>query len=187
MALRGQESEAHGAAYEYGVGHVHEVFDDAYLVRDLRAAQNRDKGVFRRGEHTRQGLDLASHEQSRDGRHELGHAGDGGMRAVRRPERVVYAHVAQAGQAVHEGEVVFLLAVIEAQVLEHHHLTVFEGKTCGQRVFACNRAADDGDRLAQQLDETHGHGHHRKLAFEDTATARAAQVARDDDARVVLD
>ena len=99
---------------------------------------------------------------------------------------VVDVDVAQGGQLAHEGEVVALLALVEAQVLEHHHLAVLEGKGCGEGLLAGDGAAHQGDRLAQQLDEAHGRGHHGELAFEHAACG-AAEVACDDHAGLVLD
>ena len=94
IALGSEEGEHHGTADENGVCDVHEVVDDAYLVRDLGTTQNGDEGPLGILEHRGERLDLLGEEQAAYGRDELGHAADGCVGAMRRAEGVVNVDVA---------------------------------------------------------------------------------------------
>jgi hypothetical protein len=61
-ALGNQERERHPAADEQGVHAVDQPVDDAELVGDLRAAEDRHERPLRLGEHAGKRLDLAGQQ-----------------------------------------------------------------------------------------------------------------------------
>src|SRR5919112_3894662 len=115
-----EESEAHGAADEQGVGGPEQALYDAELVRNLRPAEDGDEGAFGVFEDLVEVVDLLLHQEARGGRQPLCHPDGRGVRPVGRPERVVNVEVRQGRELIRELGVVLGLARIEAGVLEQH-------------------------------------------------------------------
>ena len=119
LALREQEGVRHPAAEDEHVDLGQQVVDDADLVGDLGAAEDRGErplGVLEQlGEH----LDLALHQEPGVGRQQLRDADRRGVRAVSGPERVVDVDVGVGRERRGEGRVVLLFLDVEAEVLEH--------------------------------------------------------------------
>ena len=104
---------------------------------------------------------------------------------MRGAERVVDVHVAERGQLLAERGVVLLLALVEAQVLQHEHVAVAQRRGLRARVVA-HRVGCEHDGLAQQLRELLGGGAQRERLFEALAR-RAAEMAHEHDARTLRD
>ena len=88
-----EEGVRHAAADDDRVALVDQVVDDADLILDLRAAEDRDQralGILERAAHE---LDLLLDQKAHGGGQELGDAAGGGVRAVRGAERVVHVEV----------------------------------------------------------------------------------------------
>ncbi len=138
LALRGQEREGHPPADEEFVDLRQQVVDDAYLVRDLGAAEDRDvrmPGVVRR---LREIEKLRLYQEAhRPPVEELRHADGGGVRSVRGAERVVDVDVAHPAQTPREVALVLRLARVEPQVLEQQHVAVASSAPPGPR--SCRR------------------------------------------------
>ncbi len=67
---------------------------------------------------------------------------------MRGAERVVDVHVGERGQLLAERGVVLLLALVEAQVLEHEHVAVAQRRGLRARVVA-HRVGCEHDGLAK--------------------------------------
>ena len=104
---------------------------------------------------------------------------------MRGAERVVDVHVAERGQFLAERGVVLLLALVEAQVLQHEHVAVAQRGGLRARVVA-HRVGCEHDGLAQELGELLRGGAQRERLLEALAR-RAAEVAHEHDARALRD
>ena len=125
VALGLEERVAHRAADEDRVGDLQEGVDDADLVGDLRAADDRDERPARVREDPGQRLDLALQQAARGRALDvLDDADRRGVRAVRGAEGVVDVEVREIAEALGQLGVVLRLARLEADVLEHHDVAV---------------------------------------------------------------
>ena len=104
---------------------------------------------------------------------------------MRRAERVVDVGVTELGELLAKGGVVFLLALVEAQVLEQQHVARAKGSRLRLRVLA-NRIARERNRLAEELRQAKSSRAKRELLLEALARG-AAEVAHEDDARAIAD
>ena len=99
---------------------------------------------------------------------------------MRRAERVVDVCFAELGELLAEFGIVFLLALVEAEVLQHEHLTILKGRGLGLSVGA-DSVGSERNRAAEQLGEAQSGRAKRELLLE--ALARwTAEVAHEDDA-----
>ncbi len=127
-AVGRDEGEGHRAADQERVHAFDEGADRVELVRHLRTPQHRDVRAIRLVEQAAERLDLRLDQP----------AGDGGSAvlevprwqrrhrrvcSVDRPERVVHVDVRERSELGREPFVVALLAWIEPEVLEQHHIT----------------------------------------------------------------
>ena len=92
----------------------------------------------------------------------------GGFGAVRGAEGVVHEDVAQRGQLARQRLVVLLLALVEAAVLQQHHLA-------GRDLHAVDPVGHQRHLAAEQLAQALGHRRERIGGLE-LALGRAAQV-----------
>ena len=122
VALGGEERVGHGAADQHRVGDGEHVPDEADLVGDLEAAQDHDERPRRVAQQAPEDLDLLGHEQAGDRRQVVRDALGGGVRPVRRAERVVDVDLAERRELPRELRVVAGLLRVEAQVLEQEHV-----------------------------------------------------------------
>ena len=112
--------------------------------------------------------------------------GDGfgrGMRAVRGGKSVVDVKIAELGQRGGEGHVVGFLALVEAQILQHQHVTVFQ-----RRDRFLGRGPDavlgEGDRAAaQRFAQRRRDGTQRQRRV---TSLGPAEMRHHDDARALL-
>jgi hypothetical protein len=98
VTLGGQKRKRHRAADADGVGELQKAFDDADLVADLGAAEDRDQRTFRILHDCTENLDLALHQATGGARQEMGDALGAGVGAVRGSEGVVDVAVGQRSQ-----------------------------------------------------------------------------------------
>jgi len=95
-ALRMQEGVGHAAADDQHIDLADEIGQEVELGRDLGAAHDRSERALRRFQRLAERFELGLHAASRVGREQVPQAFGRGVRAVRRAERVVHVHVAQA-------------------------------------------------------------------------------------------
>ena len=150
-AARLEEGVGHGAADQQRVDLVEQVVDDLDLVRDLRAADDRDKRAVRMFYRVAQILQLLLHQEA--GRAFADGSDDPVHRRVcpmGRPERVVDVEVGQLGELPGKNRVVFLLRGVEAQVLQQHDMAA--GVRLGHRRFGgiADAVGGEHDRPAEQ-------------------------------------
>ncbi|MGC4115474.1 MAG: hypothetical protein QM765_12895 [Myxococcales bacterium] len=121
----GQEGVGHRAAEQEHVEARDQALEQALLLGQAQTADGGDEGPGRSLE-AAQHLQLLVHLQAGDARsrHERHHADVRGVGVVGPAEGLVDVHVAQARQRAGEVRVVGLLALAEAQVLEHDQLAV---------------------------------------------------------------
>ena len=100
-------------------------------------------------------------------------------------ERVIDVGVTELGEFLAKCGVVFLLALVEAQVLEQKHVPLAKRRRLLLRVLA-HRIARERDRLAEKLCQSQGSWTQRELLLEALAR-RTAEMAHEDDARTVAD
>ena len=139
----------------------------------------------RRGllQHARERGHLALHEVARVRRQQRRDARRGGVRPVRGAERVVHVRLAERGQLLAERRVVLLLALVEAQVLQHQHVAVAQRRGLRLRVGP-HGVGGEHDGPAQKLGQAQRGGAQRERLLEALA-GRTAEVAHEDDARAV--
>lgn len=88
---------------------------------------------------------------------------------------------------MHELQVTGFLAIVKAQVLEHHDLAVLERERSREGILTGDLlATDDRNGTTKQLNEAHGHGHHRELTLE-MISLGTAQMACDNDASIMVE
>ena len=109
----------HLPADEDDVGPLGQRAENADLVLDLRAADDRDERVLGALEQAAELLELAQQKEPRVGREDVRDALGRRVGAVRRAERVVHVEVVAVGELPRELGVVRGLARVEAGVLEH--------------------------------------------------------------------
>jgi hypothetical protein len=124
VSRRLEERKAHRAADQHGVGPVQERLEHADLVRHLGAADHGHERPLRVLEDAGQRRHLALQQPPRRAGQQVGDRLGGGVRAVRRAERVVDVDVGQRGVPLRQLRVVLGLPVEEAHVLDHHDLGV---------------------------------------------------------------
>ena len=128
--------------------------------------------------------DLSLHQQAGHCRQVLCHSRRRRVGAVSRTEGVVHVEVAQRGQLLGEGRVVFRLARMEAHVLQHHDLAILHRLHRGfnRRADAVVEVADrTADQLAQPLRQWSG-----SIGLIDLPIW-AAEVGEQNDARLPFD
>jgi hypothetical protein len=118
VALGGEEREAHAAADDEAVDLGQQRLDDAELVGHLGPAEDGDERAAGVVAQAAEDLDLLGQQPPGRRREVLRRADDGGVRPVRRAERVVDVGVLALDQLLDEGVVVAGLARVEAQVLQ---------------------------------------------------------------------
>ena len=104
---------------------------------------------------------------------------------MRRAEGVVDVYFAELGELLAEFGIVFLLALVEAEVLQHEHLTILKGRGLGWASGA-DGVGSERNRAAEQLGEAQGGRAKRELLLEALAR-RTAEVAHEDDASAFVD
>src|SRR3569832_1961471 len=145
VAGRGDEGVGNAAAHDQLIDDLRQRFQHGELGRHLRTADDRHQrplGIFERG-----GERLQLGRQQRTGagnRRELRDALGRGLGAVRGAEGIHHEYIAECGVFLGKLVGVFLLALVEAHVLEHHDFTVRD-------VDAVEIILHHAHRLAQQL------------------------------------
>ena len=173
----------HAAADQDAVGLVEQAFDDADLVRDLRAAKDRNKGALRGIERAAHDLQLLFDQEAADrGFQVVGHPGRRAVGAVRGAECVVDKEIGQGGKLLRKLGVVFRLSLLEADVLKQQHLARLEGGGARGGVRP-DHIGGKSHRHAEQLGEADGNRLHRKFFLR--AVLRAAEMGAEDDRRSV--
>ena len=175
-----QEGVGHGAADDQPVDLGHEMGEHVDLARHLGAADHGGRRALGLLQHAHQRVDLLHQQRPGIGRQQPRNRVGGGVRAMRRRERVVDEQVAERGQPLGELGVVLLLALVEAQVLEHGDLP---GQQRSDR--ALRRLADavgrEDDGMAEQLAQLVRHGLQAELGIG--AALGPAEMRDHDDAR----
>ena len=185
LAHRLEERVRHRAADEQAIDPRDQVLDDLDLVRDLRAAEDRDErprpdGRARRPRYCSSFSISSPAPASGITRTMRLHRRVG---AMRRAERVVDVDVGERRQRRGERGVVLLFLRVEAQVLEQHDASRRGDLRRPARPRArCSRSAN-ADRRAEQLAKPRGHGpqaHLRTAAcpWAGRGARRARRIAR---------
>src|SRR5882724_3329047 len=164
LAVGFEKRVSHAAANQHGVGDFHQVLDDFDLVADFGAAKNHDEGTRGIRHRFAEIGQLLSHEQARGGfLDETRDADDGSMRAVRGTKSVANEDaVAQRGELLRKGFVVFFFLGMETNVFQDKHFPVAQGLALafGSR---SDTIQSEGDRLAEELFQLLGGGPQRIL------------------------
>ena len=147
------------------------------LGRHLGAADHGRDRARRLVEHAAQRVDLLHQQRAGVGRQQARDGVGGGVRAMRGREGIADEDVAELGQLRGEGRIVLLLALVEAQVLQHGDVAVLQrGHHLGRRL--ADAVGREGDRLAEQLAQLVGHRLQRILRI---GPALGPAEMRDDD------
>src|SRR5882724_2338813 len=162
LAVGFEEGVRHAAANEHGVGNFHQVFDDFDFVADFGPTENRDEGTRGIGHGFAEVGQLFFHEQPRRRLpDEARDADNGSMRAVSGAEGVANEDaVAQGGELLRKGFVVFFFVGMEADVFQHEHFPVAQGLALAFGAWT-DTIQGEGDRLAEQLFQFFGGGPQR--------------------------
>ena len=177
----------HTAADNQGVHLVQQVGDDADLVRNLRAAEDGDKGALRIFQSAAHDLDFLLDQVAADGRQIIGQIGGRSLRTVGGAERVVDVDVGQRGKRLGKGSTLGLvlggLLLVEADILQQHDFARLQRS--GQRLGAvADHVVGKLDLDSQQLGEA---GRHRLEGIGHVElTLRAAHVRAEDHGGTVL-
>ena len=165
---------------------VEQVVDDLDLVRDLRAADDRDKRADGMLHRVAEILQLLLHEEAgrafADGADDAVHRR---VRAVGRPERVVDVEVGQLGQLPRKHRVVLLLRGVEAQVLEQHDVAAGMRLGHRRRGGLADAVAGEHDRPAQQRGQRRDQRLQAELRRD--LALRPSEVRGEDDGRALVE
>ncbi len=165
MTLSSQESIRHAAADEQAVDARHQVLQRVHLAADLGAAENGDEGRLGRAQEASEGLDFADDQPPRRlALEDRRYAGDGGVRAMNRAERIGNVGVGQRRQCGGEFRLIGGFGVVIAEVLEQTDLPG------GERPARCARGLSDAvgrktDLAAHQLAKGGSHGPKAELGL----------------------
>lgn len=189
-ALRFNEGVRHAAADNQRVAFFKQVGNYAQLIRHFRAAQNRHErtgGMFQRIRHDGEFLFDEEAANRRFYKPRFHDARGGGVRTVRRAERVVYVYVGIRSQSVHEFGRLFLFALVETQVFEKHAFAVFQRRNLGFRVVA-DYVFRKRYLAAEQFVEARRNGGEGKLftSFFAFSSASAVAAACSDSGRAAI-
>src|SRR5882724_8826323 len=164
LAVGFEKRVSHAAADEHAVGDFHQVFGDFFFVADMGATEIRDEGTRGIRHSFAEIGQLLFHEQARGGfLDETRDADDGSMRAVRGTKSVANEDaVAQRGELLRKGFVVFFFLGMETNVFKDKHFPVAQGLALafGSR---SDTIQSEGDRLAEELFQLLGGGPQRIL------------------------
>ncbi len=178
MTLRLNKGVGHAATDNQRIDLGQEVLDDTDLVRDLGAAEDGDKRALGIGECLTHHLDLLLDQVTGDTGEIVCDTGCRSVGTVGRTERVVDEEVCHGSKFLRKGLLVLRLFLVEADVLQHHDLTVFE--RCGLRLRV---VADDigcqCDLAAEQFGQAINGRLHAELGFG--AALGTTQVGDQDD------
>src|SRR6185369_9330981 len=179
-----QEGEGHAAAYDDLVDLVAQVFQDLDLAGDLGAAQDGDQRPDRVLHGLVEVVHLVFHQEA-GGDHgdEVGDRLHGGVGPVRDGEGVVHVDLAAVYQRLGEIGVVFLLPLVEAEVLQHDDVARLHGVDQGAHAVA-DAVGGELDLLAQEPGEPGGRGGHGVFLL--TLPLGAAQVRGEHDLRLLV-
>ena len=182
LAFRLHKCISHGTADQQLVHDFAQVRDHFDLVGNLGAAEDRHTGPRRVPGRHGEVLQLLLHEQSGGGlRHVSNHAHGGGVRAMRRAERVVHIDVAQRGQLFRKLRIVLFFFRVEAQILQQQD---FAGRRPHGFHFGTDTIGCHLDRTAQQFFQALSHRFqaHFRIGF----AFRTAQMRGQNDAGPLL-
>ena len=171
MSTGREEWKAHRAADAQHVGEFEEPLDDAELVGDLGAAEDRHQRPVGTVDDRLECAHLALHQPSRGAREPVGDPLRARVGAVRGAERVVHVHVGELGERRHQLRVVARLSRLVADVLEHQHLA--RGEPLGE--LSHLRSGDgrrERHRRAGQLLQAVGHRPHRQRRVQSLRPAQ---------------
>ena len=126
----------HAAADDHGVGLVEQVVDNADLIGDLCAAEDRNEGTRRIVERLAHDRQLFFNEQAGVCRQILCNACGGGVSAVNGAECVGDIKLCHIAESLCEIIAVFLLADIKAEVLKQHELAGLQSGSLCLRILA---------------------------------------------------
>ncbi len=184
QALRLEERVGHGPADEERIDAVEQVLDHLEFVRDLRAAEDGDERPLGRSQRLAEVFDFVGHQESGS---RLGHvvhdALGRGVRAVRRPERIVDVHVGQARERLGERRIVLLFLRVEAQVLEQDDAAAVGRDHVGRR--GPDAVRRERDRPVEQRGQMIGDGLQRELRIG--LALGASEVRREDDRGALIE
>ena len=157
VAERGEEGVRHAAADDQGIDLLHQVGDDADLIGDLGAAEDRDEGSLRVFQRAADVFEFLLDQETADSGQIIGNAGGGGVGAMRRAERVVDIDLSKRSELLGKFGVVFGLFRMETDVFEQEDFAFLEIGGKALRAFA-DDVLRHLDRTAEQFAQTHGNG-----------------------------
>ena len=118
VALGGQERIGHAAADDHEVDLRQEIGNDFDFIGNLRAADNRRKGMGRIVYGAADEADFLFQQEACSHRQVRRNAGNGGMRPVAAAEGVVYADFSQFGELAGKFGIVLFFFLMIAKVFE---------------------------------------------------------------------
>ena len=174
-ALRAEERVRHRTADDQSIDLRHQVLDGHDLVRDFRAAEDREERLLRRRNARDEILELRAQQESAHAllalrAHRHRQRVHRRVRAMARAERIVDVDVAEPRELVGECRVALLLALGKAQVVEEHHAALrHRGNRRTRRVVGAvvRRERHAVRRIgAQKLGQALGDRCERELGFK---------------------
>ena len=177
------EGVGHAAADDQGVDLVQQVVDDADLVGDLGAAQDRDKGTGGILQRLAHDVELLADQEAGDRGQVVGNALGGGVRAVRGAKGVVDIDLRKGGQLLGELRIVLFLFLVEADVLQQNDVARLHRVDALLGVLADDVLGQD-DLLIELLAQALRNGGQGILHVE--FALGTAQVRAEDDGRIVV-
>ena len=180
FAFRQQEGVGDTAADDELVDFVRQRFEDGQFGGHFAAGNNRHhraRGLF---QGFAQSVEFARHQYAGAGNGcGLGNGLGRGLGAVGGAERVIDEHVAQGGIGFAQFQIVFLLAFVDAHVLQHDDIARVQGR------FIFTPVVQYFHVFAQQAAQVRGNG--RDIVFRmKLALGRAAQVGHHDNGCAVV-
>ena len=175
LALSGKEGVSHSTTDDEGLTLLHELGEHLNLVGNLGTTHDNNERLLGGLELALKVLKLVLDEEAHSGLlGEVGHTLGGGVGAVSRAESVVHVQSCVTQQSLGELGVVLLLLLVEANVVQQHHITVLKsGSSSGSGL--ADGLRNKGNRLAQVAGQALSSGLQRELGLV-AGTLGAAQV-----------
>ncbi len=157
-ALCQREGIGHRTSDEHLVADVQEIADHFNFVGDLGPTENGDERSLRFGDCIAEERNFPLDERADDLgalAHRLGDRDHRGIEAMAGSKSVVAVDIGHGGETGGKLSVALLLTLVEAQVLEHDDVTIFESSDLGSGIVT-DSIGGKGDRTSDQLGESHG-------------------------------
>ena len=183
IALCCEERVCHTAADDDRVGLFDQVVDNADLVGNLGAAQDRDEGTCRLGESLAHNVKLLGNQVTGCGRKEIRKAGRGSVCAVSRSESIVDIEIRKRSKLSRKSGIVLRLFLVKTDILKHQDLAVLKSGSLRLGIVA-DHVGSKYNRLSDQFGQTVGGRLHGENSLR--SVLRASEMGNENNFGVVL-